>query len=284
MLVMVASLTFTNCSERNKAPQAVQTVMKNMYPGISKINWSNEKGDTWEAEFKNNGIKTSVTFRANGSVKEVEEEISFANFPKTALDYIEQNFPDEKIKEIAKITNANGMITYEAEIKGTDYIFDAHGNPLKTKNERAEKVESTEINTQKVESGKVDIRDLPKTVNEFVEKNYVGYKIESVKHDPMCNGDDAIDVAITKNGSVPLSLIFTPDGKFVQKEEDIDIADAPTKVKETLKVKYSDYTIGKQIEKLTLADNSVQFLIDISKAGISKEEIFDTNGNLICGN
>lgn len=133
MLVMVASLTFTNCSERNKAPQAVQTVMKNMYPGISKINWSDEGGNTWEAEFKNNGIKTSVTFQANGAVKEVEEEIAFSDFPKTALDYIKQNFPNEKIKEIAKMTNANGMITYEAEIKGTDYIFDTQGNLISKK-------------------------------------------------------------------------------------------------------------------------------------------------------
>lgn len=133
MLVMVASLTFTNCSERNKAPEAVQTVMKNMYPGISKINWSNEKGDSWEAEFKNNGIKTSVTFHANGNIKEVEEEIAFSDFPKTALDYIKQNFPNEKIKEIAKITNANGTVTYEAEIKGTDYIFDTQGNLISKK-------------------------------------------------------------------------------------------------------------------------------------------------------
>jgi hypothetical protein len=49
------------------------------------------------------------------------------------LDYIKQNFPNEKIKEIAKITNANGMITYEAEIKGTDYIFDAQGNLISKK-------------------------------------------------------------------------------------------------------------------------------------------------------
>lgn len=133
LLVMVVSLTFTNCNESNKAPKVVQTVMKNMYPGISKINWSNEEGDTWEAEFKNNGIKTSVTFHANGNIKEVEEEIAFSDFPKTALDYIKQNFPNEKIKEIAKITNANGIITYEAEIKGTDYIFDTQGNLISKK-------------------------------------------------------------------------------------------------------------------------------------------------------
>ena len=132
MLLMVVSLYLANCNESNKAPKVVQTVMKNMYPGISKINWRMKK-ERLEAEFKNNGIKTSVTFQANGTIKEVEEEIAFSDFPKTALDYIKQNFPNEKIKEIAKITNANGMITYEAEIKGTDYIFDTQGNLISKK-------------------------------------------------------------------------------------------------------------------------------------------------------
>jgi hypothetical protein len=36
------------------------------------------------------------------------------------------------IKEAARITDANGKTTYEAEVRGKDLIFDEKGNYLKT--------------------------------------------------------------------------------------------------------------------------------------------------------
>ncbi|MBC7865300.1 MAG: hypothetical protein IAF38_20155, partial [Bacteroidia bacterium] len=37
----------------------------------------------------------------------------------------------KKVKEAAKITDAKGVVTYEAEIDNADYIFDSTGNFLK---------------------------------------------------------------------------------------------------------------------------------------------------------
>ena len=119
-------------------------------------------------------------------------------------------------------------------------------------------------------------------MKEFIGKNYPGYKIINAASDLLCQGGDAIDVAITKNGSPNLSLIFKTDGSFVQQEEDVPLSTAPTKISSVLKTNYADYSAGKQIEKLILADKSVQYLIDLNKGKISKEVIFDTNGNVVC--
>ncbi|MGV8963267.1 MAG: PepSY-like domain-containing protein [Candidatus Saccharimonadaceae bacterium] len=279
---LLAILTFGSCRENKKAPESMQASMEKLFPGISKVEWDDEEDNTWEAEFKNNGIKTSVTFNADGSLKEIEEEIALADFPQAAQNYLKQNYPGEKTEDITKMTNDKNIITYEAEVKDLNLIFDPQGNFIKMKNEDKEYTELLTNNTSSIVSGKVEIDSLPQTVNEFVTNNYNGYKIESAAHDPMCNGEDAIDVSITKVGSKPFSLIFTPQGAFIQQEEDVSIEIAPSNVMKVLKTKYADYNADQQIEKLSLTDKSVQYLVDLSKNGVNKEVIFDAQGNVIC--
>ncbi len=128
----------------------------------------------------------------------------------------------------------------------------------------------------------IAIDKLPAGINEFVTKNYSGYQIKSATSDPLCQGGDAIDVAITKSGVPNLSVIFRPDGQFVQQEEDVLLSTAPQKISDALKTKYAGYTAGKQIEKLILADKSVQYLVDLTKNKVSKEVIFSAEGNVVC--
>jgi hypothetical protein len=133
-------------------------------------------------------------------------------------------------------------------------------------------------------SGSVAISQLPASVKPYVEKNFAGYTISNAVHDPLCSGGDAIDVAITKPGRANLSLIFLPDGTFIQKEEDVPLNTAPVKVRDVVKTKYAGYTAGNQIEKLTLADNTIEYLIDIAKGNESKEVIMTTDGKVVCEN
>lgn len=279
---LMAILIFVGCKENKKAPQSMQVSMEKLFPGISKVEWDNEEDNTWEAEFKNNGIKTSVKFNADGTLQEIEEEIALADFPQAAQNYLKQNYPGEKVEDITKMTDGENIVTYEAEVKDLDFIFDAQGSFIKMKNEDKEYNELATNNTSRIVSGKVEIDSLPQSVNLFVADNYAGYKIEGATHDPMCNGDDAIDVAITKVGGKPFSLIFTPQGTFIQQEEDVSIEIAPSNVMKVLKAKYADFNADQQIEKLTLADKSEQYLVDLSKNGVNKEVIFDANGNVVC--
>lgn len=139
------------------------------------------------------------------------------------------------------------------------------------------------INTTNT-SGIIALNTLPTAIREYVTKNHPGYKMENAAHDPLCQGGDAIDVAITQKDSPSYSLIFKPDGTFVQLEEDIDINKAPAKVLEMVKIKYAGYQPAPQIEKLTLADKSIQYLLDITKKGFTKEVIFNTDGSVACEN
>lgn len=131
-------------------------------------------------------------------------------------------------------------------------------------------------------SGNVALDQLPASVKDFVAKNYHGYTMKSAVHDPLCSGGDAIDVAIGKKGSPDYSLIFLPDGTFVQQEQDVDISKAPAGVLKIAKTKYAGFTPAQQIERLTLADKSTQYLLDLAKDKTTKEVIFNDAGTVIC--
>ncbi|MCX6158967.1 MAG: PepSY-like domain-containing protein [Ignavibacteriae bacterium] len=130
----------------------------------------------------------------------------------------------------------------------------------------------------------VSAETLPQSIKDYIASNYKEYKITEAAYDPLCKGGDAIDVSVEKAGSESLSLIFTPDGTYIQKEEDAPFTTAPEKVKEVIKLKYSNYLISDEIEKLTLADNTTQYLIDIEKDTLSKEVIFTPDGQVVCEN
>lgn len=128
------------------------------------------------------------------------------------------------------------------------------------------------------------LHSLPANIIGYVKNNYPGYSIIIVVSDPLCSGEDAIDVSIIKLNSPDLSLIFKPDGTFVQQEEDIPLSRAPGHIQSILKSKFSDYSAGNQIEKLILADKTIQYLVDLNKGSVTKEMIFSTEGNVVCEN
>ena len=73
----------------------------------------------------------SALFDANGTMTELELAIKITELPSAATDYISKNYKGAAIKEAAKITKSGGEINYEAEVRGTDLIFDATGAFLK---------------------------------------------------------------------------------------------------------------------------------------------------------
>ena len=156
-----------------------------------------------------------------------------------------------------------------------------------TETKQQEKTETEKINTTAtvaaaLPAGEITLDRLPAGVKEFVTKNYAGYKMVKAASDPLCQGGDAIDLAIAKTGAPNLSLIFKPDGTYVQQEEDVPLATATAKIKDGLKAKYADYSAGTQIEKVILADKTVEYLVDLTKGTVTKEVIFTADGNVVC--
>ena len=116
-------------------PTPVKDALKKQYPAAKVEKW--EKEDTnYEAEFHINKIETCAVYDSNGKFIESEIEIKESELPKGVADYIAKNLAGQKVKESAKITDASGKVSYEAEIDNIDYIFDSNGSLIKKEEEK----------------------------------------------------------------------------------------------------------------------------------------------------
>ncbi|MFL5763526.1 MAG: PepSY-like domain-containing protein [Bacteroidia bacterium] len=116
-------------------PAAIKASFIKMHPNTKVDKWEKE-GNNWEAEYTEGGVENSVEFGPNGQLIASEMEIKVADLPKAVSAYCAKNMPGKKIAEASKITDAKGVISYEAEVDETDYIFDANGNFVKKEVER----------------------------------------------------------------------------------------------------------------------------------------------------
>lgn len=128
LLAMLFTTTFANAqkTQEKNVPAAVKSAFQKQYPDAKEVKWEMENGN-YEAEFEQTETDYSVLLDASGNIIETEIEISVDALPANAKEYVSQNHAGQKIKEAAKITDAKGTVTYEAEIKGTDLLFDSNG-------------------------------------------------------------------------------------------------------------------------------------------------------------
>lgn len=127
---MITSLTFAQKIQEKDVPASVKVSFQKNYPNIKAVKWDKE-GEKFEASFDLNKVDNSVLFDAQGNLLETEVEIELNQLPKGVLEYVKANYKGQNVKEAAKITDAKGTVTYEAEIKGMDLLFDNSGKFIK---------------------------------------------------------------------------------------------------------------------------------------------------------
>lgn len=135
-LILCCAVVFAYAQKikESDVPQAVKDAFKKMYPNATVNEWEKEDGN-YEAEFVSNKVETSVVFTPAGVHVMTEVEIPVSELPAGVTTYVNEKLGGKKIKEAAKMTTADGVVTYEAEVNGTDYIFDAAGNYISTETE-----------------------------------------------------------------------------------------------------------------------------------------------------
>ncbi len=59
-------------------------------------------------------------------------EIVGAALPAPAMEYVRVNYMEDEVNQASKITDASDIVTYKAQVKGMDLIFDSNGNFIKS--------------------------------------------------------------------------------------------------------------------------------------------------------
>ncbi|WP_426091487.1 PepSY-like domain-containing protein [Flavobacterium sp. DSR3-2] len=130
LIIVLSIMSFVSFGQKIKekeVPKIIKEALHEKYPNAYGVKWDKEKNN-YEASFDVNKIDNSVLFNGEGKIVETEIEIQISTLPKNALDYINMHFKNQKVKEAAKIINEKGTVIYEAEIKGSDLLFDENGN------------------------------------------------------------------------------------------------------------------------------------------------------------
>ncbi len=131
--IAITVIALTACGQKiidaSKVPNEVKTSFAKHFPGAA-AKWEKEDGK-YEAGFKLKGSTMSAVFEAGGTLEESEIDIKVSDLPPAILTYVKDHYNGKNIKEGAKITMADGIVHYEAEVNGKDLIFDATGKFLK---------------------------------------------------------------------------------------------------------------------------------------------------------
>ncbi len=130
LLTAIALVGFAQFALGQNVPKAIEDKFAAAYPGAKEVEWEAEEGN-WEAEYEMGEDEGSVTYDVQGNLVETEIQMAPEDLPQAIRNYVAQHAGGKKIKEAAKITDANGKVTYEAEAGGKDYLFDDAGNFLK---------------------------------------------------------------------------------------------------------------------------------------------------------
>lgn len=135
LMVLSAVMLITSCGFAQKmkesdVPVAVKTAFEKVYPNAEEAEWEKESSN-YEVNFEIQDKECSVLLDSLGNLVETEVGISTGELPAIIISYIRQHYGSSKIKEAAVITDANGIIFYEAEVKGKELHFDSHGTFIK---------------------------------------------------------------------------------------------------------------------------------------------------------
>ncbi len=134
-LLAAGLLLSINVYAQKNIPDAAKKSIAAAYPTVKNVKWEKE-GNNYEAGFKQNDKSMSVVLTASGNILETETSIKTTDLPSAAIAYLKSKFGAAvKITEAASIKKANGTTVFEAEVKGSDYLFDTKGKFMKSEKE-----------------------------------------------------------------------------------------------------------------------------------------------------
>jgi len=155
-LALFVMIGFTKCTKEHSivVPEPVKKAFATAFPKAVDAEWSIEKADTFEVEFKIEKAGMSALFDKEGALLETESIVVLNALPDTAKATLSKDFAGYKLAEIEK-TDAKGVVTYEMKAeKGEtelELVFDQGGkllNKVVAKEEKEEKKDGKKENKE----------------------------------------------------------------------------------------------------------------------------------------
>jgi hypothetical protein len=134
ILIIAIMFGFAPLQAQKKAvlvvPARAKAAFQKAYPDVNVVKWKKEEGH-YEANFTIGYSDMTASYDSTGRLIGIEKDIPVSDLPAAIAAYFKKNMPGKEIKEASELKDGSGVTTYEAEVDGADYLFDAKGNFLK---------------------------------------------------------------------------------------------------------------------------------------------------------
>ena len=119
--------SFTAQAQTISVPDVVKAKFASLYPAVKNPQWELENS-MYEASFQQNNFETAVLISAAGELVKTENGIEPNTLPRFTRHYVMTELANKPVTSAAKIVDTQGKVSYEAEVGGVDYLFDADGH------------------------------------------------------------------------------------------------------------------------------------------------------------
>jgi hypothetical protein len=123
--------------KRSELPPAVEKTVAAQSAGATIRGFSTEKenGQTlYEAELTVNGHSKDISMTADGSIVEIEEQVSLDSLPAEVKAGLQAKAGNGKILKVESLTKKNKLVAYEAKVetngKKTEIQVGPDGKPI----------------------------------------------------------------------------------------------------------------------------------------------------------
>ena len=238
--------------------------------------------------------------------------ITVADLPLKATQYIDTNYPDASIVYIVTLSNSDAayIVTLNTteELAFTpigDYLGDGanyhHGGHFGGDTIHHDSIHHDSIHCDTIHGGghdggghhggghgdghhgnEISIDSLPSQIKDYISVNFAAYTIKHAELDSICPEGAVTAVIIAIAGHEPLKLYFDASNTFLMQDYRILYTDVPQLVKTYITSYYASYSICNRSIKLTMADNSLQYIIHLRLNKTPLTVRLKEDGTLIC--
>ena len=173
-LIALGNITFAQKSKKGAGPEIdvptpVLKTFNTKYKLATKTKWAQEE-DNYRVDFKYNDLNMAAAYSGDGKLLYTEKEMAKAQYNKTALKYISENYAGYKISYMRKRDTYDKKTTYIAMLKKTKemlevefdkkggFIRDADKTPVTASKKKAKKEEDEETSTDEDTPAKKDTK------------------------------------------------------------------------------------------------------------------------------
>jgi len=213
------------------------------------------------------------------------QQTASTELPAKAAIYIDQNYPDADIEFVQAVKNSN-IAFLVTMTTAEELAFDLAGSFLG----EGEHTQTGEFDCDTIyghhhgnhHGGGFPVDSLSATILEYISTNYPDYIILHAKYDTICPDGAVTEVVLGMPEAQHIKLIFGEGDAFLMTSERIPYEEVPQAIKDYIALNYDDSTMCHKSSKLTLTDNTLQYMIYLRLDESLEKLRMAEDGSLVC--